>query len=111
LHNFSSSTLIKFFPLQPTFASPLPAIPLHYLVPSDQPSTKPSKLSDCKSQALEGGKFAHQAAVQGNLDGVIGSRFRVAGRAVADVPGPTRPPPIGVTVGGNGGDALRFLTV
>jgi hypothetical protein len=41
---------------------------------------------DCKSQALEGEKFAHQAAVQGSLDGVNGSGFRVGGRAVADVP-------------------------
>jgi len=38
---------------------------------------------------LEGGNIAHQAAVQGSWDGVIGSGFRVAGRAVAAVPGPT----------------------
>ena len=46
-------------------------------------------LSDKQSQVLEGYKFAHQAAVKGSLDGGTGSAFRVAGRAVADVPGPT----------------------
>ena len=49
----------------------------------------PPTLSDKKNQVLEGYKFAHQAAVQGSLDGGTGSAFRVAGRAVADVPGPT----------------------
>jgi hypothetical protein len=48
-----------------------------------------STLSECKSQALKGEEFAHQVAVQGSLDGVNGSGFRVARRAVADVPGPT----------------------
>jgi hypothetical protein len=41
-----------------------------------------------ESQVLEGGKIAHQAAVQGSWDGGTGAWFRITRRAVAVVPGP-----------------------
>jgi hypothetical protein len=41
-----------------------------------------------ESQVLEGGKIAHQVAVQGSWDGGTGAWFRVTGRTVAAVPGP-----------------------
>ena len=70
----------------------------------------PPTLSDKKNQVLEGYKFAHQAAVQGSLDGGSAVRLGLPGGRWQMYRDPPRPPPVGVTVGGNGGDALSSLS-